>query len=161
VWLFSRRSYFSGSTDWSQPSTEESKRKLNRRQRRLLGQKKEDFEQKVAKEAKIWERMWAGQVSVRSWELSGDETSAAKRGIDPHRGHGESLEFWRKREVPRKRTLQALPPEMGPRNTRKDAKKLRGSHKGHRGNIRVVRTDRLRISPSLLNSSFVTSVTSV
>ena len=161
MWLFSRRSYFSGSTDWSQPSTEESKRKLNRRQRRLLGQKKEDFEQKVAKEAKIWVR--CGRAKFRSGvgSLSGDGTNAAKRGIDPHRGHGESLEFWRKREVPRKRTLQALPPEMGPRNTRKDAKKLRGSHKGHRGNIRVIRTDRLRISPSLLKSSFVTSVTSV
>ena len=32
---------------------------------------------------------------------------------------------------------------MGPRNTRKDAKKLGGSHRGHeghRGNIKVVRT---------------------
>ena len=43
----------------------------------------------------------------------------------------------------RKRSLQPLPPEMGPRNTRKDAKKSRGSHRGHgghRGNIKFVRT---------------------
>src|SRR5271165_5052997 len=37
---------------------------------------------------------------------------------------------------------------MGPRNTRKDAKKLRVSHRGHeghRGNIKVVRT---RLAPN-------------
>jgi len=39
-------------------------------------------------------------------------------------------------------------PEMGPRNTRKDAKKLRGSHRGHeghKGNTKVVRT---RLAPN-------------
>ena len=43
----------------------------------------------------------------------------------------------------RKRRLQPLPLEMGPRNTRKGAKKLRDSHRGHgghRGNIKVVCT---------------------
>ena len=53
----------------------------------------------------------------------------------------------------------------GPRNTRKDAKKLRGSHQGHeghKGNIKVVRTRPAPpISVYLLKSSSVTSVTSV
>jgi hypothetical protein len=43
----------------------------------------------------------------------------------------------------RKRRLQPLPLEMGPRNTRQGAKKLRDLHRGHgghRGNIKVVCT---------------------